>query len=261
MHVDDPDGDSLLRQQVGGLQGHLDHHAHSHNGHILAVPQEHALADLEVIALHPVGDGLHRQAAQAHVGGAVIVQQSLHRLPHLVAVAGAQNRHVGDSPHDGQVLNALVGGAVLAHGQAAVGADDLHVQARVSHAVADLLKGPAGGEHSKGVDKGLLAAGGQAGSHTNHVGLSDAHVKKAVRMSSAKVLGHGGAGQVRVQDHQVGFLLGQFHQRLAVSGAGRNLICHLTCPPFLPGRPPARPGPADTALRWAPCRASRRCSP
>ena len=261
MHIDDPDGNALLGQNVGGSESHLDHHAHGDHGHVLAVPQEDTLADLELIALHLVGDGLHSQTAETQIGGAVVSQQGLDGLLHLVAVAGTQDGHVGDGPHDGQILDALVGGAVLAHGQAAVGANDLDVQAGVSHAVADLLPGPPGGEHGEGVDKGLLAAGGQASGDADHVGLGDAHVKETVGVLGPETLGHGGAGQVGVQDYQVRLLGSQFFQGLAVSGPCRDLLCHVTCPPSLPGRPPAPDVPVDTALRWGPCRASRPGSP
>ena len=114
VHINDPDRDPFLLQDLGSLQRALDHHAHGHHRNVGAVPQKDALADLKVIALQGIGDGLHRQTAQAKVGGTVVVHQSLHSGGHLVAVAGAQYRHAGDGPHDGKVLDALVGRAVLA---------------------------------------------------------------------------------------------------------------------------------------------------
>lgn len=50
VEVQDPGGDALGGEDVGGLQGHLDHHAHGHDGHVLAVTQGDALAQLEVVA-------------------------------------------------------------------------------------------------------------------------------------------------------------------------------------------------------------------
>ena len=178
-----------------------------------------------------------------------------------MAITGAQDSHVGDSPHDGQVLNALVGGAVLPHRQAAVGAHHLDIQSRIGHAVAHLLPSPASSKHGKGVHEGFLPAGSQACGHTNHVGLCNAHVKEPVRVGCSKIFGHGGARQVGIQDHQVGFLVGKLYQRLAIGGTGCNLFGHVTSPPFLPGWRPAPGGLVHTALHWGPCRASPPGSP
>ena len=67
----------------------------------LSETEKDALADLEVVALQRIGDGLHRQAAQTQVGGAVVVHQGPDGGAHLIAVAGAQDRHSGDGTHDG----------------------------------------------------------------------------------------------------------------------------------------------------------------
>ena len=123
-----------------------------------------------------------------------------------------------------------MGGAVLPHGQAAVGAHHLDIQPGIGDGVAHLLPRPPGGEHGKGVGEGLFAAGGQAGGHAGHVGLGNAHVVKAVGMGLGKALGHGGAGQIRVQHHQLRVLLRQGHQGLAVGRAGCNLLCHAYFP-------------------------------
>ena len=232
MEVQDPGGDALGGENVGGLQGHLDHHAHGHDGHVLAVAQGDALAQLEVIAGDGVGDGLYSGAAQAHIGGALVLEQGLDGQGHLVGVAGAQNGHAGDGAHEGEVLDALVGGAVLAHGQAAVGAHDLDIHAGVGDGVAHLLPGAAGGEHGEGVGKGLEAAGGQAGGHALHVALGDAHVEEALGIGGFKALGHGGSGQVGLQHDQLGITVSQGDQGVAVGITGGFLFRHVSSPPI-----------------------------
>src|SRR5699024_8617951 len=126
------------------------------------------------------------------------------------------------------VLAALVGRAVLAHRDAAVGGADLDVEAGVGDGVEDLLIGAGGGEHGKAGHKGDQPHGGQAGGHAHHVGLGDAAVKKAL---GGHFLEHGGTGgdrQVGVQHHQLGVFGGQRLQGSAVAVAGRDVFhfCH-----------------------------------
>ena len=236
MHVDDPGLDALGGQGLGGLHGLLDHEAHGDDGNVAAIPEGDALAQLEGIAGQVPGQVLHGGAAQAQVGGAVIVHEGLDGGLHLGAVAGAAHHHAGDGPHDGHILTGLVGGAVLAHGEAAVGAHHRHVEVGVGDGVADLLKGTAGGKDGKAVGKGLLAGGCQTGGHGHHIALGDAHVEEPVGVGLGKALGHGGAGEVGVQNHQVGVLSAQLYERVAVGGAGGDLLSHLTSPPIPPDR-------------------------
>ena len=175
-------------------------------------------------------------------------------------VGGADDGHAGQAAHEGEVLAALVRSAVLTDGDAAVGSADLHVQVGVGH-VADLLKGTARSEHRKAGHEGNIAHGGQAGGDAHHVGLGDAAVKVAVRVSLAEHTGLGSGSEVGVQDHQVVVALsGQCFQSIAVALAGSDhfYICHLTCPP-VPARRRLRSAPAwpqRTPRRWGLCRAN-----
>ena len=82
--------------------------------------------------------------------GAVVVDECEDGLAHLSPVAGVHDGHARYGAHERQVLQALVGGPVLADGEAAVRADALDVQAGIGHGVADLLIGSARSEHSEG---------------------------------------------------------------------------------------------------------------
>ena len=121
-------------------------------------------------------------------------------------------------------------GAILAHRNTRVGSADFDVEVRIADGITHLFVRAAGGEHGKGVGEGLFAAGGQAGGHAGHVGLGNAHVVKAVGMGLGKALGHGGAGQIRVQHHKLRVFFRQGHQGLAVGRAGCNLLCHAYFP-------------------------------
>ena len=192
--IDDPGVDTLLGQDLGRVPGHAHHHAGGYDGHVLARAQEGALAQFKLIAGQGLGVDLGGQAGQPEIGGTGTVQQGLHRQAHLIGVGGADHRHVGQHPHQSQVLAALVGGPVLAHAEAAVGAHYLHIQLGKDDGGADLLVAPAGGKHGKGAGKDLLAAGGKARGHAHHVLLGDAQVKKPVGKGLGEHTRLGGAG-------------------------------------------------------------------
>ena len=124
-----------------------------------------------------------------------------------------------------------MGSAVLTDGETAVGAHDLDIQAGVGDGVSHLLPGTACGEHGEGVDKGLEAAGSHTGGNAGHVGLGDAHIEEALRAGFQEELGHGGTGQVSVEHHQLGILVGQLRQSHAVCVTSCNLFAHFLSPP------------------------------
>ena len=208
----------------------------------------------------------NRQTAKAEVDRALHLVGGTDSGAGFHIVSGADDRHTGDAAHEGKVLTALVGSAVLAHRDAAVGGTDLDVEVRVADGVADLLKRAARGKHGKAGNKGDIAHGGQACSHTHHIALGNAAVKVAAGVSLAEHARLGGSSQIRVQHHQLIVALGgQLFQGIAVTVTGCDLLhfCHLTCPP-LPARRRLRSAPAwrwHTRHRWGPCRANPRSSP
>ena len=151
----------------------------------------------------------------------------------FITVSGADNCHTGDGTHQCKVFAALVAGTVFANRQTAVGSADLDVQGGVADGVADLLKGPAGGEHSEGGSEGSEAAGSQAGSNAHHVSFGDAAVEVAVGESLGEHTGLCGAGQVGIQHNNIVVGLTQGHQTLAIAITGGHFLdlCHITCPP------------------------------
>jgi len=226
VHVDDAGGDAVLGEQLARGERHLDVHADGDDRDVGAVREHGALAQLKLIAGDGVGHGLDGEAAETHVGRAVIVEQGFGRETHFVAVARAEHCHAGDRAHEGEVLDALMGRAVFADGQAAVAAHDLDVQMRVADGVAHLLPGAAGCEHGEGVDKGLVAAERHAAGDADHVGLGDAHVEEALGMRFFKEFGHGRAGEVGVEHDKLGIFVGQLYERLAVGLTSCNLFTH-----------------------------------
>ena len=260
--IDNAGIDTLLLQSLAGLQSLIGHQTGSDDGHIVAIHQHLALADLELVVLF-IMEHRHSQTTKAQVNGTVMVISSLDSGTGLHVVGGAHNHHAGDITHQGKVLTALVRSAVLAYGDTAVRSTDLHVQLGIADGVANLLISAAGSKHSKAGGKGHHAHGSGTSGHCHHVALSDTTVDVALGERLAEGTGLGGAGQVGVKHHQIVILLTQLNQGLAIAVAGCDLlhVCHLTSPPLLPAERSAQTGPAQSLRRWWPCRASRRCPP
>ena len=260
--VDDPGVDTLGSQLLGGHACLVDHQAGGDDGNIVALGQLLALAQLKVV-VGLIVEHRHSQTAEAQIDGAFHGVGGAHSGACLDIVGGADDGHAGDAAHQGKVLAALVGSAVLTHGDAAVGGADLHVQVGVAHRVAHLLEGAAGCKHGKAGNKGHIAHSGQTCGHAYHVALGDAAVKVTVRVCLLEHTGLGSGGQIGVQHHQIIVAFrSQFLQGVAVAVAGRDLfhVCHLSSPP-VPARHrrrSARSWPPDTLHRWGPCRAMQR---
>ncbi|MNY17920.1 hypothetical protein D3C86_1512670 [compost metagenome] len=142
----------------------------------------------------------------------------------LGAVGGHEHRQVGDDAGDREVLEDLVGRAVLAEGEARVGGGDLDVEVHVARGVADHLPGLADREHGKGAREGDLAGEREAAGGVDQVLLGDPHVEEALGELVGEVLGHGRAREVRVEHDDVGALAAELAKGLAVGGAGRDLV-------------------------------------
>ena len=223
-HIDDADIHALALGQHGGAQCLVGHQAGGDDGDVVTVGQLLALADLELVGLR-VMENRRGQAGKAQVDRALVVVGGDDGGAGLDIVGRAEDDHSGDGAHQGDILAALVGGAVLTDRQAGVGGGNLHVQVRVADGVANLLKAAARHEHGEAGNKGHIAHRGHTGGDAHHVLLGNAAVKVALGVSLAENLGLGGGGQVGVKNHQiVSALLGQFYQRIAVADAGSNFL-------------------------------------
>ena len=132
--VDDPGADALGGQVLGGDAGLVHLQAGGDDGDVLALGDRFALADLKVVVVGVVENG-HGQPAQPQVDRAVHLEGGADGRPCLDVVGGADDGHAGQRAHEGKVLAALVGRAVLAHRNAPVGRADLDVEAGVSDGV------------------------------------------------------------------------------------------------------------------------------
>ncbi len=210
-----------MRAAVQGLGGH---HPRGDEGQIAALAQGGPAADDEIAALGE--DHRHLGAAEADKDRPMEGRRRPDRRGRLRPVGGAQHRHVGQRPHDGQILHRLVGAAVLPDGDPAVGGHHLDVHLRVGQRLADLLEGPPGGENGEGGGEGDHPPGRQTGRHADHVGLGDPGVEKALGKLPREEARLGRAGQVGVEHHNLGVFPAQFDQRLAVGVPCSNHFRH-----------------------------------
>ena len=144
-------------------------------------------------------------------------------------VSGLDHRHIGKGAHNSHILNRGVGGPVAAHLQAGMGADDGNIQVGVAHEGAHLLAGPHRGEHRKGGQKHLVAAGGQAGGGSHQILLRNSEGKFPLREQLAEFFQAAGLG-VGVAHDKIGVGFGNFNQLLPKGHSGRN-GSHYTTPP------------------------------
>ena len=256
-HIDDPGVDALSCQRLTGLDRLIDHQAVGDDGDIVAVTHHFALTDLELEAL--LMEHRHSQTTHPQIHRALILVSRDGGSLRLHTVGGADHHHAGDGAHQGEILTALMGSAVLAHGHTAVGSAHFDVQGGIADGVADLLISTTGGEHGEGRSEGSEAAGSQTRRHAHHIRFSDAAVEVPVREFLGEHTGLGRTGQIRIQHDDIIMGLTQSHQALAIPVTGGHFlhICHITCPPIQPASPSIRSWPAHTGRRWAPHHASR----
>ena len=122
-----------------------------------------------------------------------------------------------------------MGGAVKGVAHAAVCAAELDIQIAVADLAAGGAKTERGEENGEGVYKGDLAGGGKTGGGGYHIALGNTHVEKALRMGLAEDGGLGGAGEVGVQNNDIGIGLAQFLEDGTVNFS--YCFCHYTLPP------------------------------
>ena len=129
-----PGGDAVRGQLVGGGQAELDLAAGADEddpGRAAVRVAQHVGAAGHALGGQPgrVGQDGERLAGQDEGGGTVAVDGDAPGLGRLVGVGRPDHPQAGHGPHGGQLLDGLVGGAVLAQADGVVGprVDDVHV--------------------------------------------------------------------------------------------------------------------------------------
>src|SRR5699024_5450662 len=97
--------------------------------------------------IRSVIDHRNSQTSESHIDRSYMLVSRLNHSFRLDIIGGGSNHHAGNASHKSEVLAALMRRAVLANGNSAVSRADLHVQFRITHRVAHLLKSAACGKH------------------------------------------------------------------------------------------------------------------
>ena len=121
-HGHHPGGDAVGLEPGGGVEAHR---------HLAAGADEHDLRAVDVVddgGAHldgePVGHDGHALAGEDERGGAVGLDGDAPRLGRLVGVGRADHLQLGHGPQRRQLLDRLVGGAVLTEADRVVGEDE-----------------------------------------------------------------------------------------------------------------------------------------
>ena len=109
----------------------------------------------------------------------------------------------------------MVAGAVEAHRDAGMVADDADRHARIGAIGADLLGAEQRAEGGEGRGEGDHAAGGHAGGGRDHVLLGDAEVEEALRMARLEFHRAVGGGEVGGQHDDARVAVGEVGELLA----------------------------------------------
>lgn len=107
------------------------------------------------------------QTGKAHVHGAVALVGGARRGAGLHVVGGNNHGHAGDDAHEGDILAALVRGAILAHRDTGVRGTNLNVEMRIADGVCEPAQRLAGGKHGKAAREGDAAGGCDASGNTH----------------------------------------------------------------------------------------------
>jgi hypothetical protein len=122
----------------------------------------------------------------------------LYRCSGLHGICGNNDREARKSAEQGQVLNGVMRGAILANGDAPVGGHDLDVEFGLRQTQPQLIKATTGDEYGEAAHKDGLSRGSQTGSYADHVLFLQAAVNKAARELARKEIGHRGRREIGI---------------------------------------------------------------
>src|SRR5271165_4768932 len=181
-HVDDPQVDALLVQQICCLEGPGHHGARGDNGGAVAGSDLDTAAEDELSLFR--ADGRDGMPPDAQVGRAVVARRPPHGGAGLAGIRGDDDRQAGDGAKPGEVLDGMVGGAEfpVGHSRTLPAEDDMG--AAVGDVGLDLFQGAAGEERGGRADEGDHPAVGEARADPDKILLGDADVDSRLGNSS-----------------------------------------------------------------------------
>ena len=99
----------------------------------------------------------------------------------LYIIRRVDDYHARDRAHQGDILQALMGCAILTNGDTCVSCTDLDIQMWISNRVAHLLKVSSCRKHGKRADKRHFSTGCKSCCDAGHICLCDTDIPVALR--------------------------------------------------------------------------------
>src|SRR5579883_1588649 len=200
--VDDADRDALLLKVVIGSERFENGDtAGDDQGAVAVARAEHFALSQSKRFVGGIEDrGI--TASEADVAGAFGFGEQAGAFPGGGGVGGVKDREIGFGADHGDVLEAHLGGAVLADGDADVGAGELDIEPADGGDANKVVS--AGEEAGEGRGEGDFSAAGEAHCHAEDVLLGDVAFQEAVRGGFFEVLGVGGVFDVAVENDDAG---------------------------------------------------------
>ena len=140
-----------------------------------------------------------------------LIVQRAHGVGCITVIRRRDHAHVRQRPHQGDVLNRMVGDPCRPISETAAHCDDAHLELVQMRAVAHLLEGTERCEGRDGVAVRPESLERESGCDTEHVRLGDANVDEARRMRVGEFLDDH-ESQVTGQQHQTRVGAGELGQ-------------------------------------------------
>ena len=208
MDVDNFGGDAFLLQFVSCFESRIYQMSCGYNAHILAFVHHNGFANHKFLVGR--GEVGYFGAAKTEIYGAYVFSGGNGGGFGLVVVAGVDDHHVGQPFHQAYVLHNLVGGTILAYGDAGVGACNLDVEVGIGHGHADLVIHTAGDKAGECACKRYLATDSQAGGDADHIGFCDARLDETLGMGFLEVSHLQTAGHIGTEGENTRIFLTSF---------------------------------------------------
>ena len=139
----------------------------------------------------------------------------------LGRIAGFHDRHVGNSAHDRDIIDGLMGDAP-GSSDAGKEAHKSNLEVGVGHGHLQLIQRAAIEEHRERVKPGLEALPRQTRGETEHVLLRHPHGEETVRVGVSPLAHLAGVGQVCAENENLWFVGGPVDEVVHV-GTGHDL--------------------------------------
>ena len=215
MHVDQPGLNAFALQDFGCDHGFGQQGAGGNDRDIVAFLHNNPFADLERIVF--VHQNRHFRAADLDIYRTDVRRRRMDGLDNIDRIPGIYDRHTGNGPDDGDIIQRLVGGSQIGVGQSGAAAHHLDILPHVADIIAKHFKRTGRHKGSDGGKKRNFTRRGQPGGEPHDSLLHDAELKMAIGKFFLEGRHSGAARTVGRKGHNVGIVLSRLDQRFSKS--------------------------------------------